>query len=284
VGTPGRTGPDSDPLARPRAAAAADAAALGGLAERAGLTGDRHDVAVVLGSGWQPVADAFGPADLDVAMAELPGFVPPGVGGHPGRVRSIDVAGTRTLVLLGRTHLYEGHGVDAVAHGVRVAAAAGCRTVVLTNGCGSLRPEWGPGTPVLIRDHLNLTGRSPLRGPAFVDLTDAYAERLRSACRALDPTLPEGVYGQFAGPQYETPAEIRMLRALGGDLVGMSTALETVAAREAGLAVLGLSLVTNLAAGMTGEPLSHAEVLAAGRAAAQRMASLLRDLIPQVAG
>ena len=199
--------------------------------------------------------------------------------GHAGTIRSVEANGKRCLVFLGRTHLYEGRGVEAVVHHVRTAAAAGCRTLILTNGCGSLRAHWKPGTPVLISDHINLTGSTPLRGPAFLDLTDVYSPRLRDLCRAIDPTLPEGVYVQFRGPQYETPAEVRMARAIGGDLVGMSTALEAIAAREAGLEVLGISLATNLAAGMTGEPLHHKEVLAAGAAAAQRMGRLLAGVV-----
>jgi purine-nucleoside phosphorylase len=165
---------------------------------------------------------------------------------------------------------------------VRTAAAAGCRAVVLTNGCGGLDPRWAPGTPVLISDHLNLTGRSPLDGARFVDLTDLYSPRLRELCRAIDPSLPEGVYAQFPGPHYETPAEVRMVASVGGSLVGMSTALEAIAAREAGLEVLGISLVTNLAAGLSGQPLDHAEVLAAGQAAATRMGELLAQLVRQL--
>jgi purine-nucleoside phosphorylase len=169
-----------------------------------------------------------------------------------------------------------------VVHGVRTAAAAGCRAVVLTNGCGGLRPAWAPGTPVLISDHLNLTGTSPIEGAHFVDLTDLYSARLRALCREVEPGLDEGVYVQFPGPHYETPAEIRMVAALGGDLVGMSTALEAIAAREAGLEVLGISLVTNAAAGLTGEPLDHEEVLAAGNAAASRMGGLLGAVLPRL--
>jgi purine-nucleoside phosphorylase len=182
-------------------------------------------------------------------------------------------------VLLGRTHLYEGHGVDAVATGVRTAAAAGCRTVVLTNAAGGIREGMRVGEPVLISDHLNLTGRSSLHGPRFTDLTDLYSPRLRALAREIDPTLSEGVYAGLPGPHFETPAEIRMLRGLGADLVGMSTVLEAIAARAEGVEVFGLSLVTNLAAGMTGEPLDHHEVLAAGAASAGRMGELLRDLI-----
>jgi purine-nucleoside phosphorylase len=172
--------------------------------------------------------------------------------------------------------------VAAVVHGVRTAAAVGCRAVVLTNGCGGLRPEWSAGTPVLIRDHINLTAVSPLTGATFIDLTDLYSPRLRALCRTVDPSLPEGVYVQFPGPHYETPAEISMVRAIGGDLVGMSTTLEAIAAREAGLEVLGISLVTNPAAGVTGAPLDHREVLATGRAAAAEMGRLLAAVVPKV--
>jgi purine-nucleoside phosphorylase len=193
----------------------------------------------------------------------------------------VPVDGRHVLVLLGRTHLYEGHGVDAVAHGVRTAAAAGCRTVVLTNAAGGVREGMAVGEPVVVADHLNLTGASPLRGPRFTDLTDLYSPRLRALARTLDPTLTEGVYAGLAGPHFETPAEIRMLRGSGADLVGMSTVLEAIAARAEGVEVFGLSLVTNLAAGMSGAPLDHREVLAAGAAAATRMGGLLRELVAQ---
>ena len=253
------------------------AAAADRLAE---LTGVRtHDVAVVLGSGWVPAADAMGEADHELAVTELPGFAPPAVLGHAGRLRSIDVGGRRVLAFLGRTHLYEGRGVDAVVHGVRTAAAAGCRVIVLTNGCGSIREGYSAGQPVLISDHLNLTTVSPLHGATFVDLTDLYSRRLREIARSVDASLADGVYAQLPGPHYETPAEIRMLRTLGADLVGMSTALEAIAAREAGCEVLGISLVTNLAAGLSGEPLNHEEVLAAGRDSAARMGALLAQVV-----
>jgi purine-nucleoside phosphorylase len=172
--------------------------------------------------------------------------------------------------------------VRAVAHGVRTAAAAGCRAVVLTNGCGGLDPAWPPGTPVLISDHINLTGLSPLEGPTFVDLTDLYSPRLRALCREVEPGLPEGVYALFRGPQYETPAEVRMAGILGASLVGMSTGLEAIAARQAGVEVLGISLVTNAAAGTSAAPLDHAEVVAAGKAAAQRCGGLLAEVVPRI--
>ncbi len=244
----------------------------------------QHDVALVLGSGWLPAAHALGDPVAEVPLADLPGFAAPAVAGHGGTLRSVRVGDRRVLVLLGRTHLYEGRGVAAVVHGVRTAAAAGCGTVVLTNGCGGLNPAWTPGTAVLIRDHINLTAQSPLEGATFIDLTDLYSTALRDLCRTVDPALPEGVYVQFPGPHYETPAEVAMVRAIGGHLVGMSTTLEAIAAREAGMAVLGVSLVTNLAAGISGAPLDHAEVLAAGREAAGRMGGLLAQVLPQLPG
>jgi purine-nucleoside phosphorylase len=244
--------------------------------------GQSHDVALVMGSGWVPAADELGTPDFEFPITELPGFPPPAVAGHAGKVRSIRVGDKRALVFLGRTHYYEGHGVTAVAHGVRTAIAAGCRTIVLTNGCGGLRQGMAPGQAVLISDHINLTGASPIVGANFVDLTDLYSSRLRKLCKEVDPSLEEGVYVQFPGPHYETPAEIAMVRAIGGDLVGMSTTLEAIAAREAGAEVLGLSLVTNLAAGITGEPLNHEEVLEAGRSSAARMGALLAQVLERI--
>jgi purine-nucleoside phosphorylase len=263
--------PSEDPIA------AADEAA-GELAARTGV--QEHDIALVLGSGWLPAVDLLGSTMVDMTSTDLHGFAPSGVEGHSGRIRSVEIAnGRRALVFLGRTHLYEGRGVEMAVHGVRTAAAAGCRTIVLTNGCGSLNPAWGPGTPVLISDHINLTGVSPLRGATFVDLTDLYSARLRGLCHEVDPTLAEGVYVQFRGPHYETPAEIRMARTIGADLVGMSTGLEAIAAREGGMEVLGVSLVTNFAAGMTGAPLNHQEVLEVGSHAAERMGGLLATVV-----
>lgn len=212
-------------------------------------------------------------------MAELPGFTPPRAVGHSGQVLSLTIGRHRVLVLVGRIHAYEGHDLADVVHPVRTACAAGVRAIVLTNAAGGLREEFTVGQPVLISDHLNLTARSPLVGAQFVDLVDAYSPRLRALAREIDPSLAEAVYAGLPGPHYETPAEIRMLRTLGADLVGMSTVHETIAARAAGAEVLGVSLVTNLAAGMTGEPLSHAEVLEAGRQSATAMGSLLGAVI-----
>jgi purine-nucleoside phosphorylase len=268
----GVTGAPESPLELARAAA-------GALAEKTGA--DAHDVAIVLGSGWVPAVEVLGAPRTELTVTDLPGFIPPSVEGHAGRIRSIDVGGKRVLAFLGRTHFYEGRGVEAVVHGVRVAAAAGCRVVILTNACGGLRPGLAVGDPVLIRDHLNLTWRTPLIGPTFLDLSDLYSGRLRELVRSVDPSIAEGVYAMFPGPQYETPAEVRMAGVLGADLVGMSTVLEAIAAHAAGCEVLGISLVTNLAAGL-GDPLDHEEVLAAGLASAERMGSLLAQVIPRI--
>ena len=264
------------------------------LAARAGevlakATGvDRHDVAVVLGSGWRPAADRMGEVVAEAATADLPGFPTSTVAGHAGSVRSIRAAGGRSvLAFLGRVHGYEGNDPATVVHAVRTAHAVGCRVIVLTNAAGGIRQGLRVGQPVLIADHLNLTGHSPVAGPLppeglparFVDLTDAYAVRLRDLARQVDPTLAEGVYAGLPGPHYETPAEIRMLQTLGADLVGMSTVWEAIAARHLGLEVLALSLVTNLAAGLSGEPLDHAEVLEAGRRSAERMGTLLAEVV-----
>jgi purine-nucleoside phosphorylase len=256
-----------------------DLAAEAGTAirERFGIPG--LDAAFVLGSGWSAAADDLGEPIGSCELAELPGFAAPTVLGHGGALRvARTAAGKIIAVLTGRTHFYEARDVRQVAHGVRAIAAAGAGTLVLTNGCGSLNRGWGPGTVVLLADHINLTGASPLLGATFIDLSEAYAGELRQLARTVDPELPEGVYVQFGGPQFETPAEVRMAGILGGDLVGMSTAIETIAARAVGVKVLGISLVTNLAAGISPEPLNHQEVLDAGRAAAPRLRTLLAGI------
>jgi purine-nucleoside phosphorylase len=261
--------------------AAADPAALAAEAAdalTAALGGD-PDVAVVMGSGWAPAADAFGAAVASIAIGELPGFAAPTAVGHGGEVRSVRVGDRKVLLFLGRTHLYEGRGVGPVVHGVRTAAAAGVKTIILTNAAGGVNPAYGVGQPVLLSDHINLTATSPLVGANFVDLTDLYSSRLRALAREIDPTLPEGVYAAFPGPHYETPAEIRMCATLGADVVGMSTALEAIAAHAAGVEVMGLSLVTNAAAGVTGEKLDGDEVIAAGRAAAGKLGEFLVEFI-----
>lgn len=267
--------PTTDPQDVARAAAEV-------IAERTGVA--RHDLALVLGSGWGGAADRIGDVVAELPSHEIPGFVAPAVAGHGGTTRSIRLTGTdrHALVLGSRTHLYEGLGVRRVVHGVRTAAATGARAVVLTNGCGGLERSWGPGTAVLVRDHVNLTAASPLEGATFVDLTDLYSQRLRDVAHEVDPSLPEGVYAQFRGPHYETPAEVAMAGVIGAHLVGMSTTLEAIAARHVGLEVLAISLVTNHAAGISPVPLSHEEVLEAGREAGPRISALLAQIVGRI--
>lgn len=251
--------------------------------------GGQHDVLAVLGSGWAHAATVLDATD-EISVTEIQGFIKPSAIGHGGTLKSVRVGDSRVLLLTGRTHLYEGHGVDAVVHAVRTAAFAGCKTVVLTNAAGCLRTDWGVGATALITDHINLTGFSPLTGAdappplhgRFVDLTDAYSARLRKIARMVEPTLHEGVYMGFHGPHFETPAEIRAARVWGADLVGMSTVMETIAARHMGMEVLALSLATNLAAGISGEKLSGDEVLAIGKAAAGRVGPLLAEILRQI--
>ncbi|MDF2579065.1 MULTISPECIES: purine-nucleoside phosphorylase [Microbacterium] len=263
--------PAVDPLDVAREAAA-DIARISGV--------ERHDIALTLGSGWGRAAELIGETTATIPATDVTGFSKPALEGHVGTLRSIlTPEGKRILVIGARTHYYEGHGVRRVVHSVRTAAATGAKIMVLTNGAGGIKPTWRPGQPVLISDHLNLTADSPLEGATFVDLTDLYSSRLRDIARSIDPTLDEGVYTQFRGPHYETPAEVRMARTLGGDIVGMSTALEAIAAREAGMEILGFSLITNLAAGIQESPLSHAEVIEAGREAEPVISALLARVI-----
>lgn len=258
---------------------AAEAAAA--IAELTGV--QSHDIALTLGSGWGKAADVIGETVAVIEAEKVPGFHVSGVPGHSGTLRSIRLEnGKHALVIGARTHFYEGRGVRAVVHGVRTAAATGARVCVLTNGAGGVNPAYRPGLPVLISDHINLTATSPLEGATFIDLTDLYSARLRAVAHEVDPTLHEGVYVQFPGPHYETPAEVRYAGIIGGDIVGMSTALEAIAAREAGMEVLGLSLITNLAAGIQETPLSHAEVLEAGKEAEPRLAALLSDIVTSI--
>lgn len=269
--------PLDDPAVDPRVVAN-DAARV--IAARTGVA--RHDLALTLGSGWGQAAESIGETIAEIPADEVPGFSRPALAGHTGTLRSIALPDGRHALIIGaRTHYYEGHGVRRVVHSVRTAAAAGARIMVLTNGAGGLHPQWQPGTPVLISDHINLTAASPLEGATFVDLTDLYSTRLRGIVQGVEP-LDEGVYAQFRGPHYETPAEVRMAGIIGADIVGMSTALEAIAAREAGMEVLGLSLITNAAAGITGQALDHAEVVEAGRAAETRLAELLRRIVEKI--
>lgn len=249
---------------------------------------DAYDLAIVLGSGWREGASALGTPFAEVATGTLRGFVAPTVVGHAGQILSLRINGKTVALVSGRVHLYEGNTADQVAHPIRTVIAAGVKTVVLTNACGGLDPTKGPGSVVVIKDHINLTATSPMEGEAppapygsrFVDLTDLYSRRLRSQALSVAPELSEGVYAGFRGPHYETPAEIAMVRTMGGTLVGMSTVLEAIAARHMGAEVLGLSLVSNFAAGVTDAPLSHLEVLEAGQAASASLGNLLARLIP----
>lgn len=239
-----------------------------------------HDIALTLGSGWAKAADLIGETVSEIPASEVIGFSKPAVHGHVGTLRSVRLPnGKHALVIGARTHFYENHGVRAVVHSVRTAAASGAKVMVLTNGAGGIKPEWAGGAAVLISDHINLTASSPLEGANFVDLTDLYSMRLRSLAHEVDPSLDEGVYCQFRGPHYETPAEVQMARIMGGDIVGMSTALEAIAAREAGMEVLGMSLITNLAAGVQKTPLSHEEVIQAGKDAEGRISALLAKIV-----
>lgn len=267
--------PLDDPAADPfevAAQAAEDIARITGVA--------RHDIALTLGSGWGKAAELVGETTAAFPATEVTGFSAPALAGHVGTLRSVVTPkGRHVLVIGARTHFYEGHGVRRVVHSVRTAAATGARTMVLTNGAGGIKHTWAPGQPVLISDHINLTGASPLEGATFIDLTDLYSMRLRDLARTIDPSLDEGVYCQFRGPQYETPAEVQMAKSFGGHIVGMSTALEAIAARQAGMEVLGFSLITNMAAGIQTTPLSHHEVIEAGREAEPVISSLLARVI-----
>jgi purine-nucleoside phosphorylase len=267
----------SDPLA-----AATQAATE--IAQRTGVAS--HDIALVMGSGWVTAVDALGEPAYECNAEELTGFLPPAVEGHSGKVRTYEIEDggktIRVLVFLGRTHLYEGKGMEPVVHGVRTAVKAGCKVILLTNACGGINTNYKVGQPVLIRDHISLTAATPLVGATFIDLTDLYSKRLRAIVKNADSSLEEGVYVHWRGPTYETPAEILMMRGMGADLVGMSTVPEAIAAHALGAEVLAISLVTNAAAGVTGEKLNHEEVIAAGKAAASRMGALIKSVIPNL--
>jgi purine-nucleoside phosphorylase len=233
------------------------------------------DVAIQLGSGWgvdlTQVAESFG----SVHQSRITGFDREGVQGHGAEFHALVTdSGTAVLILGSRAHLYQGATPDEVAHGVRTAHEAGCHSVVLTNAAGAVNPNYDLGDIVGISDHLNLTGTSPARG--FVDMADAYWTEHEL------PNVLKGVYAQFRGPQFETPAEVRMARILGADLVGMSTALETIAARECGMNVLGLSLVTNYACGVSDAPIRHDDVLAVGSGVRTRLEGVLRDVLDKL--
>jgi len=273
-----QTHPLDDPTADPFAIAAEAAAQI---AEKTGV--ETHDIALTLGSGWAKAADLIGETTATIPADEIVGFSKPALVGHVGTLRSVLLpSGKRALVIGARTHYYENHGVRRVVHSVRTAAATGVKTMILTNGAGGIRESWTPGTPVLISDHINLTADSPLEGATFIDLTDLYSKRLRDVARSVQGDLDEGVYVQFRGPHYETPAEVQMAKAIGGHIVGMSTALEAIAARQAGMEILGFSLITNLAAGISPQALSHEEVLEAGRDAEAAISALLAKVVGEL--
>lgn len=253
-----------------------------------------HDVGLILGSGLGDYAVSL-PDSVSLPYETVPGFAAPSVEGHAGTLVSAQIGQGAVLALSGRTHLYEGRPMHEIVFGVRAAISAGCGIVVLTNAAGGLGKGLGPGDLVLITDHLNLTGRNPLigendprLGPRFPDLSEVYSMRLRDLARqaAADArvALAEGVYAWMTGPSYETPAEIRMVATLGGDLVGMSTVPEAIAARHMGAEVLGISLVTNLAAGLSSQPLTHEEVTRTAEEARDRFTRLLDALLPRLTG
>lgn len=251
----------------------------------------RPEVAVVLGSGLSQVLPLQGERTL--RFSDIPGFPAPTVAGHAGEVAVGEVSGRTVLVQRGRVHYYEGHELGEVVFPVRVYAVLGVKVLVLTNASGGIAFGLEPGDLVLLSDHINLLGGNPLRGPnlaqlgpRFPDMTAAYDPELRRRAREvawdLGITVKEGVYLATTGPSYETPAEIRAFRALGADLVGMSTVPEAIAARHAGLRVLAISCVTNLAAGVSPTPLSHEEVIAITRRKAGELGRLLLALIPKL--
>jgi purine-nucleoside phosphorylase len=240
-------------------------------------------VAVVLGSGLSELGRSLTGAS-PIPYSAIDGMPASGIAGHEGSLYAGSVSGVDALVFAGRVHLYEGHSPAVVTTPIRLAVETGCEVIVLTNAAGGINPQLEIGAPCLISDHLNLTGQSPLtgphdgRGPRFLDLTEVYDQGLRASAVEADPTLHEGVYAGLPGPTYETPAEVRMLAVMGADLVGMSTVHEAIMARYLGARVLGVSVVTNPAAGISSEPLAHEEVAEAGRRAATRLESLLRDV------
>lgn len=230
---------------------------------------EKHDIAIILGSGWSFEGEVVS----TIPANTIKGFHNTRIAGHKAEVQSVRLSNGKMVLVLPRTHLYEGYGVDVVAHPVRVAKHCGVETIILTNAAGSIN-GLKPGEISLISDHINLTGTTPLIRANFIDMSNLYSQRLRSLVQSIEP-LPESVYAQFRGPQYETPAEIKMARIIGADLAGMSTGLEAITAREQDLEVIGLSLVTNYAAGINPIPLSHEEVLETGKQTQPRMHSLL---------
>ena len=258
------------------------------------VTQREHSVALVLGSGLGPYADQV-PDPRRISYSDIPGFPIPGVEGHGGQLVSTLIGDGAALVFSGRVHFYEGWSLDEIVFGVRTAVAAGCTTVILTNACGGCGDGLEPGDLVLIRDHINLTGKTPLLGPnddrlgiRFPDMSTVYPGHLRQLAHAAagkaGTSLKEGVYAWFTGPAYETPAEVEMARRLGADLVGMSTVPEAVAAQHMGADVVGISLVTNLAAGISASPLTHEEVTETAEIAQTRFTAVVDELLRGLLG
>ena len=251
------------------------------------------DVGIVLGSGLGGLADDLEDA-VAISFSDLPGWPAATAPGHLGRLLLGLLAGRPVVMLQGRFHLYEGNDPGLVVQPVLLFHALGARVVVLTNAAGGLDPSFGPGTLMVMNDHINLTGRTPLfgknaddLGPRFNDMTDAWSPRLRdrlhAAGQAEGVDLTDGIYVGLTGPSYETPAEVRMLAGLGGHAVGMSTVLECIAARWIGLEVCGVSLVTNAGAGYSGAPLTHEEVMESGAVAGPRLARVIRRFVTDLA-
>jgi purine-nucleoside phosphorylase len=246
------------------------------LARRTGV--ERHDVLVILGTGLAPAAEQLGAAGPSIPLATLPFFPRYTATGHHAQGWSVPIGDKMVLVFAGRCHAYEGIDLSEVVHPLRTGIAAGCSTVILTAAVGGIREDLVTGSVMAVADHLNLTGRSPLSGPEFVDMVGAYAPGLRAQALATPgvPALATGVYAQVLGPQFETPAEIRMMRTLGADVVGMSMAFETIAARHAGAEVLGLAVVTNEAAGASS---GTTDIAAAGAGAVPVVAEIIRHVV-----
>ncbi len=250
------------------------------LARRTGT--DHHDVLVILGSGLAAAAHELRAGDEDtIPLATLPFFPHYTATGHHAEGWSVSLGNARLLIMAGRCHLYEGIALDEVVHPLLTGIAAGCHTVILTAAVGGIHPDFGTGTIVTVTDHLNLTGQSPLSGPQFVDMVDAYSPHLRQLAHEAPAPTKDGVYAQVPGPQFETPAEVNMLRGMGADVVGMSMALETIAARQAGADVLGLAIVTNKAA--TSEPDMSSHIAQAGAKAATDVAAIIRHVVVSLA-
>jgi len=253
----------------------------GPISEAAGFT---PSVALVLGSGLSSLAKSLVGGD-PIPYGEIEGMPVSAIEGHEGALYAAEVSGVPVVAFAGRVHMYEGHSPQIATHAIQQIVEEGCGIVILTNAAGGIDKDLQVGAPCLISDHLNLTGTNPLigphdnRGPRFLDLSEVYDKELRALAHSVDGDLKEGVYAGLIGPTYETPAEVRMLRTLGASLVGMSTVLEAIAAHYLGARVLGISVVTNLAAGVSPQPLSHDEVAEVGRRAAARLERLLKGVI-----